>query len=221
VARFAPSLLSADFAALGEALDLCARAEADFVHVDVMDGHFVPNLTLGPPVIASLRKRSPLRFDVHLMIERPGEWVDRYCDAGADRLSFHVEAESHLRRTLGRIRERRVEAGVALNPATSLGALDEALPYLDFVLVMSVDPGFGGQSFLPGSLGKIRRLREMAMTGGFPIDISVDGGVDGVNAAPLRAAGADTLIAGNAFFRSADPIAFARAIRNAGQTVNA
>ncbi len=217
MARLAPSLLSADFSALGEALALCERSGADFVHLDVMDGHFVPNLTFGPPVIASLRKRTKLAFDVHLMIEKPGEWVERYCAAGADRLSLHIEAEPHLRRALGRIREAGVSPGIAINPATSLALLEDALPYADFVLVMSVDPGFGGQSFLDRSLDKVRRLREMAEARRLAIDISVDGGVDPGNAGALAASGATTLIAGNAFFGAPDPGAAARQFHDAGR----
>ena len=216
MARFSPSLLSADFAALGDGLLFCEKAGADLVHLDVMDGHFVPNLTIGPPVIAALRKRTRLPFDVHLMIERPLDWVERYREAGADRISVHVEAEPHLRRTLGRIRDLGAEAGVAINPGTSVASLEDCLPYSDFVLVMSVDPGFGGQKFLPRSIEKVARIRELAARLGARIDVAVDGGVDSANARELASAGATTLVAGNAFFGAADPAGFARTIRSAG-----
>jgi len=216
MAHLAPSLLSADFAELGGALALCESAGADFIHLDIMDGHFVPNLTIGPVVIASLRKRSRLPFDVHLMIENPGDWIEKYREAGADRISIHVEAERHLRRTLGRIRDLGASPGIAVNPGTSLSLLDEALPYADFVLVMSVDPGFGGQSFLPRSIEKVSRLRRMARESGCVLEIAVDGGVSTNNSQRLADAGADTLIAGNAFFGAADPSAFTRSIHDAG-----
>ena len=216
VPRLAPSLLSADFADLGAALALCEKAGADLVHVDVMDGHFVPNLTIGPPVVASLRRRTKLPFDVHLMIERPLDWVERYVEAGANRVSFHVEAEPHLRRTLARIREAGASPGLAINPGSSLSLLEEALPDADFVLVMSVDPGFSGQAFEERSVDKVRRLRQMAAERGLETDITVDGGVDDRNVGRLAAAGASTVVAGHGFFRAADPIAAARAFHEAG-----
>src|SRR5216684_3643216 len=182
--RIAPSILSADFAALGEAIARVEAAGADQLHVDVMDGHFVPNLTIGPPVIESIRKRTRLPLDVHLMIEEPERWVETYVKAGADYLTIHVEACPHLERALSLIREAGAKSGVALNPATAPEVLEYVLDDLDLVLVMSVNPGFGGQSFIPTAYEKIRRLR--ALLAGREVLISVDGGVKAEHAGPLR-----------------------------------
>jgi ribulose-phosphate 3-epimerase len=174
VARIAPSILSADFAALGEAIARVESGGADLLHVDVMDGHFVPNLTLGPPVIESIRKRTRLPLDVHLMIEEPERWIETYVRAGADLVTVHVEASTHLQRCLAQIREAGARAGVALNPGTPPGGLRYVLDDIDLILVMSVNPGFGGQSFLPASYAKIQEIR--GLLGDRPVEVSVDGG---------------------------------------------
>lgn len=213
--EIAPSILSADFARIAEALETIEHGGADLVHVDVMDGHFVPNLTIGLPVVKSLREATSLPLDCHLMIEEPERWIERYAKAGAARLAIHVEAATHLHRAVHHIRDLGVKAGVALNPATPLVALEEILPDLDFVLVMSVNPGFGGQSFIPSSLDKIRRLARRM--GDRKLDISVDGGVDSTTAGPLADAGATTLIAGSAVFGSDDRGQAMAALREAAR----
>jgi ribulose-phosphate 3-epimerase len=210
--QLAPSILSADFARLGEALAAIEAGGAGLVHVDVMDGHFVPNLTIGVPVVASLRASSALPFDVHLMIEEPGRWVDAYADAGADMISVHVEADRHLHRTVQAIRARGVKAGVALNPATPIGAVEPILPDLDHVLVMSVNPGFSGQAFIRGSIERVAALRREIERRGLAVRLEVDGGVGAGNAADLLAAGAEILVAGSAVFGAASPAAAVREI---------
>ena len=213
--RIAPSILSADFAALGEAIARVEAAGADQLHVDVMDGHFVPNLTLGPPVIESIRKRTRLPLDVHLMIEEPDRWVETYVKAGADYLTVHSEATPHLERILVQIREAGAKAGVALNPSTPPEVLEYVLEDLDLVLVMSVNPGFGGQSFIPTAYEKIRRLR--TLLGGRDVWVSVDGGVKADNAGPLARAGATVLVAGSSIFGAPDPGAAVAALRSASE----
>ncbi|HEY7206120.1 MAG TPA: ribulose-phosphate 3-epimerase [Methylomirabilota bacterium] len=213
--KIAPSILSADFAALGEAIARVEAAGADLLHVDVMDGHFVPNLTIGPPVIESVRKRTRLPLDVHLMIEEPERWVETYVRAGADYVTVHAEASTHLQRALTSIREAGARAGVALNPATPPDGLQYVLDDLDLVLVMSVNPGFGGQSFIPTAYQKIRRLREML--GKRDVLVSVDGGVKVDNAARLAQAGAQVLVAGSSVFGTPDPGAAVAALRNASE----
>jgi ribulose-phosphate 3-epimerase len=213
--RIAPSILSADFAALGEAIARVEAAGADQLHVDVMDGHFVPNLTLGPPVIESIRKRTRLPLDVHLMIEEPDRWVETYVKAGADYLTVHAEASPHLERILSQIREAGAKAGVALNPSTPPEVLEYVLEDLDLVLVMSVNPGFGGQSFIPTAYEKIRRLR--TLLGGRDVLVSVDGGVKVDNAEPLARAGATVLVAGSSIFGAPDPGAAVAALRSASE----
>jgi ribulose-phosphate 3-epimerase len=213
--RIAPSILSADFAALGEAIARVEAAGADQLHVDVMDGHFVPNLTLGPPVIESIRKRTRLPLDVHLMIEEPDRWVETYVKAGADYLTVHAEATPHLERILAQIREAGAKAGVALNPSTPPEVLEYVLEDLDLVLVMSVNPGFGGQSFIPTAYEKIRRLR--TLLGGRDVWVSVDGGVKADNAGPLARAGATVLVAGSSIFGAPDPGAAVAALRSASE----
>ncbi len=201
----APSILSADFARLADALAQLEAAKADWIHVDVMDGHFVPNLTLGPPVIESLRRYSNLPFDVHLMIEKPERYLADFKAAGADILTVHAEACPHLNRTLNQIRELGALAGVSLNPATPLHVLEEVLDDIDLILVMSVNPGFGGQKFIPQTVGKLRRLK--AMIADRPIFIEVDGGISPKNAALVREAGAQVVVAGSAVFNATAPMA--------------
>jgi ribulose-phosphate 3-epimerase len=206
----APSILSADFARLGEEIAAAARGGAGLVHVDVMDGHFVPNITLGPPVVRSIRKATTLPLDVHLMIEDADRYLDAFVDAGANWVSIHQEAVPHLQRAVAHLRQRGVRPGVVLNPATPIGTLEEVLPELDYVLVMSVNPGFGGQKFLPGSLEKVRRLRAQVVERGLKTLIEVDGGVDAGNARALVQAGAEVLVAGTAVFGEGDPEGGAR-----------
>jgi len=213
--KIAPSILSADFAALGEAIARVEAAGADMLHVDVMDGHFVPNLSIGPPVIESIRKRTRLPLDVHLMIEGPERWVETYVKAGADYVTVHVEASAHLERTLTLIREAGARSGAALNPSTPPEALQYVLDDLDLVLVMSVNPGFGGQSFIPTAYEKIRRLRTMLADR--PVLVSVDGGVKADNAGALAQAGAGVLVAGSAIFGAPDPGAALVALRSASE----
>ena len=203
----APSILSADFARLGDAMKLVEEAGAGLIHVDVMDGHFVPNITIGVPVVASLRESTDMVLDVHLMIEEPGRWVDQFVQAGADMISVHAEADRHLHRTVERIRSLGARAGVAINPGTPVSVLDDLLPDLDHVLVMSVNPGFAAQKFLPHSKDKLTALRRTAEERGLDLALEVDGGVKLSNAAELVAAGADYLVAGSAVYGAADPAA--------------
>jgi ribulose-phosphate 3-epimerase len=213
----APSILSSDYARLGDQVAAAARGGATLVHVDVMDGHFVPNITLGPPIVASLHKATPLPLDVHLMIENADRYLQAFVDAGAAWISLHQEAVPHLQRQVAFLRERGVRAGVALNPATPLATLDEILPELDYVLVMSVNPGFGGQKFIPAATDKIRRLRRIILDRGLKAQIEVDGGVDVGNIRSLVEAGAEVLVAGSAVFGHGDPEAAARRLLEAAR----
>jgi ribulose-phosphate 3-epimerase len=201
----APSILAADFGRLADEIQKAERGGAGVIHVDVMDGHFVPNLTVGAPVVKSLRKATSLPLDCHLMIENADRYLDAFVDAGASWISVHVEAVPHLQRAIAHLRARGVRPGVVLNPGTPLTSLEEILPEVDYVLVMSVNPGFGGQSFLPSSLDKIRRLRRLLDERGLRAQIEVDGGVDVTNVRALRQAGTDVFVAGSAVFGQGDP----------------
>ena len=213
VPKIAPSILSADFAALADDIARVEKGGADQLHVDVMDGRFVPNLTIGPVVVEAIRKRTRLPLDTHLMIVEPERYVADFVRAGSDMVTVHVETCTHLQRALAQIRELGAKAGVALNPSTPPEVLSYVLDDLDLVLVMSVNPGFGGQKFLPMAYEKLRRLKEMV--GSRPIDLSVDGGVKADNAGKLAQHGATTLVAGSAIFGASDPAAAIREIRAA------
>ncbi len=214
--KIAPSILSADFAALGEEIARVEAAGADQLHVDVMDGRFVPNITIGPVVVAAIRKRTRLPLDVHLMIVEPERYLADFARAGADMLTVHAEACPHLQRTLVQIRELGAKAGVALNPGTSPGVLDYVLDDVDLVLVMSVNPGFGGQKFIPSAYAKIRQVRTMA--GARPVEVSVDGGVKLEHARPLADHGASILVAGSAIFEAPDAAEMVKRMRSAAET---
>ena len=212
----APSILSADFTRLGDAIGIVEGAGATVLHVDVMDGHFVPNITIGLPVVRSIRKVTKMIIDTHLMISEPGRYAAEFAKAGADMVSVHVEADPHLNRTLSSIRDAGAKAGIAINPATPIAALDEALQYADFVLLMSVNPGFGGQKFVSGSLDKLRRLRRMIMEKGLKVRIEIDGGIDENNAGDVVDAGAEILVAGTAIFGKEDPAAAVGKLKELG-----
>lgn len=202
--QIAPSILSADFMRLGEEIHAAEEAGADLLHVDIMDGHFVPNITIGPAVVAAIRKVTKLPLDVHLMIDDPDKFLLDFVQAGADFLTVHYEASTHLHRTVQWIREKGVKAGVSINPATPVSQLESILPDIDLVLLMSVNPGFGGQKFIPATMAKIRKVREMIRATGSSAVIEVDGGVKQDNAKAIAEAGADMLVMGSAFFESGD-----------------
>jgi ribulose-phosphate 3-epimerase len=213
--QIAPSLLSADFAALGEAIARVEAGGADLIHVDVMDGHFVPNITLGPLIVKAIRKRAHVPLDVHLMIESPDLFIEAFVEAGAGSLTVHAEAVVDLNRTIDFIKSFGVRAGVALNPATPVVALEEIACDVDYVLVMTVNPGFGGQTFIPRSESKVRQVRALLRREGSTAPIEVDGGIDVHTAPGIVAAGADILVAGNSIFNTPDPTAATRALRAA------
>ena len=213
----AQSILSADFGRLAEDIAAAERGGAGLVHVDVMDGHFVPNITVGPPVVKAVRKATKLPIDCHLMIENADRYVDAFVDAGASWISLHVEALPHLERTVAHLRERGVKPGVAVNPATPLSSLEEILPQLGYVLVMSVNPGFSGQRFIPSSLDKVRRLRAQVQARSLTTTIEIDGGVDASNIRSLAEAGAEVFVAGNAVYGGGDPEAAARGLIEAAR----
>ncbi len=200
--KLAPSILSADFARLAEQVAEATRAGADYIHIDVMDGHFVPNISIGIPIVASLRPQTNLPLDVHLMIQHPEQYVSQFADSGADIITVHVEACSSLHRLIHSIKELNVKAGIALNPATTLTSIEEILPYLDLVLIMSVEPGYGGQSFIQSSLDKISRLRKMLDNKKLNAELEVDGGITVDNAPGIVKAGANVLAIGSSIFNA-------------------
>ena len=216
--QIAPSILSADFARLGEQVKQVEEAGAEVLHIDVMDGHFVPNLTLGPALVKCLRPHSKLRFDVHLMIETPEKYVAEFAAAGADHITIHYEATPHVHRVVQQIKDLGLTAGVALNPGTPLGCLDYLLDDLDMVLIMTVNPGFGGQGFIAGMLPKIESLRESLQRRGAECRIEVDGGIQAGTAPAVVKAGADILVAGAAVFAQPDP---GQAMRDLRRAINA
>jgi ribulose-phosphate 3-epimerase len=213
--EIAPSILSADFTRLGEEIASIERGGATVVHVDVMDGHFVPNITVGLPVVKSIARATRLLIDAHLMITEPGLYAEQFVEAGAQMVSVHVEIDPHLHRTLAGIRSKGAMAGIAINPATPLVALEEALPYADYVLLMSVNPGFGGQKFIRTSLDKVRRLRRMIDERGLKTRIEIDGGIDRNNIAEIAQAGAEIIVSGSAVFGNSDPAQSVRELREA------
>ncbi len=218
--ELAPSILSADFAHLAEQVEQAAAGGGSVIHVDIMDGHFVPNLTIGPPVVKSLRRATQLPLDCHLMIENPDQFIAEFAEAGADWISVHQEACRHLNRTLQLIKSHDCLAGVVINPATPVEALSEVLDVVDYVLVMSVNPGFGGQKFIPASLHKLRRLAEMRAQRGYKFRLEVDGGIGLDTVAEVVRAGAEILVAGNAVFGKGDAKANAAALLDAAKSAS-
>jgi ribulose-phosphate 3-epimerase len=213
--KLAPSILSADFSRLGEQIAEVTKAGADYIHIDVMDGHFVPNITIGAPVVASIRSCTNLPLDVHLMIEQPEDYVVQFAEAGADIITVHIEIDRHIHRLIKAIKDTGAKAGIALNPATPLSSLDEILPSLDLVLVMTVNPGFGGQTFIEDSIGKITRMRSILESRGIEAELEVDGGITADIAPRVVKAGADVLVAGAAIFSKNNPTGAMKQIRSA------
>jgi ribulose-phosphate 3-epimerase len=213
--EIAPSILSADFARLGEQIALVEKAGASLLHVDVMDGRFVPNITIGLPVVKAISRATRLPIDAHLMIVEPGRYAEQFVKAGAQMVSIHIEADPHAHRTLSGIRAAGALAGLALNPATPLSALDEAIKFADYVLLMSVNPGFGGQEFIPESLEKVRRLRKMIDERGLKTRIEIDGGINAEHIPEVAGAGAEIIVSGSAIFGAADPAVALRELREA------
>lgn len=209
----APSILSADFTRLKEALDLIKHSGGDWIHVDVMDGHYVPNLTIGPPVVESIRRATDLFLDVHLMVVEPDRLIPYFIQAGADMITVHAEACTHLNRTLQCIREAGIKAGIALNPATSPAELEYSYDAVDMILLMTVNPGFGGQSYIPEMTGKIRQLRGMIQLKNPDILLQIDGGISTANIEEVTAAGANVIVTGSAFFNAPDPAGYVRELR--------
>jgi ribulose-phosphate 3-epimerase len=213
--NIAPSILSADFSRLGDEIAAVERGGATILHVDVMDGHFVPNITVGLPVVKSLARSTRLPIDAHLMISEPGRYAEQFVAAGARMVSVHFEADAHLHRTLMSIKKAGAQAGVVLNPATAVGEIEEAVSFADYVLVMSVNPGFGGQEFIPASINKVRRLRRMIDERGLQSRIEIDGGVDLANIEQVVAAGAEIIVVGSAIFGKPDAELATRELREA------
>jgi ribulose-phosphate 3-epimerase len=209
--EIAPSILSADFTKLGEEINAIEKGGASIVHFDVMDGRFVPNITIGLPVLKSVRKATKLKIDAHLMIEEPSRYAVQFAENGADMVSVHAEADPHLHRTLQAIKQAGAKAGIVLNPATSLSVIDEALQFADFVLIMSVNPGFGGQKFIESSIAKVRNLSTMIREKNLPTRIEIDGGIDETNIGKIAEAGAEIFVAGSAVFGKENP---AEAVKN-------
>lgn len=202
--KIAPSILSADFSKLGEEITAAERAGADFIHIDVMDGHFVPNITIGPLVVKSVKKITSLPLDVHLMIEEPDRYIRDFAESGADIITVHTEASVHLHRTIQNIKEFGIKAAVSINPATPLSHIEVVLPYVDMALLMSVNPGFGGQKFIPETFPRIQRLKNLINENKYKVDIEVDGGVNVENVSEVVLAGADIVVMGSAFYNSKD-----------------
>lgn len=213
--EIAPSILSADFARLAEEIQAVERAGASLLHVDVMDGQFVPNITIGLPVVKAISRATRLPLDAHLMIVEPGRYAEQFVAAGAQMVCIHIEADPHAHRTLSAIRSAGARGGIAINPATSLSAVEEVLKFADYVLLMSVNPGFGGQTFIPESLDKLRRLRKIIDERGLDTRIEIDGGIDQENIAEVAAAGAEIIVSGSAIFSAPDPAVAFRELREA------
>jgi len=213
--EIAPSILSADFTKLGQQIEIVEGAGASLLHVDVMDGRFVPNITVGLPVVQAISRATQLPIDAHLMIVEPGRYAEQFVKAGAQMVSIHIEADPHAHRTLSAIRAAGAQAGIVVNPATPLSALDEAIKFVDYVLLMSVNPGFGGQEFIPESLDKVRRLRKMIDERGLKVRIEIDGGIDAENIAEVASAGAEIIVSGSAIFGAPDPAVALRKLREA------